>query len=133
MWDNYQTEMETEGKPIIPIDKSIINECDNLVVTRYPWRNFVNKAKIALFESEFNEFIIYCSIAAESFIKQITTPDIYGVEKDIVLKKLIKTGNNKVVDSYYNVILKYLFGKSLNEVNQELYKSMDTISNFVML
>jgi len=129
-WKNYQTEIENEGKPIISIDESIINECENLVVLGYPWRDYVAKAKIALFESEFNDCIIYCSIAAESFIKQVTAPSLYGLEKDIVLKRLIKAGNNKIIDSYYNVILKHMLGKSLKEVNQELYHSMDSMYKF---
>ncbi|GEN46740.1 hypothetical protein [Alkalibacillus haloalkaliphilus] len=129
-WDNYQTELETGSKQITPIDGSIVDECDNLVIVGSPWMEFVNKAKVALFESEFNDFIIYSSIAAEAFIKQLTEPKIYGMEKDIVLEKLMVAGNNKVINSYYNIILKYLTGHSLYEIDPKLYNSLHSIYKF---
>ncbi|WP_339180162.1 hypothetical protein [Oceanobacillus sp. FSL W7-1293] len=128
--DDYQIELEAIGRSIYSIDESIVNKCDQLRVLGHPWRTHLNKAKVALFESQFNEFIIYCSIASESFIKQLTMPKIYGLENDIILKKLVRTGNNKIVDSYYNVILKYIFGKSLEDVNPNLYKGMNTLYQF---
>lgn len=43
---------------------------------------------------------------------------------DIVLQKLIDIGKNNMVETYYKVILKYLFGKTLLEIDQSLYSNL---------
>ena len=57
----------------------------------------------------------------EAFIKKY----IYSKasKEDIVFEKLSSI-NYKYIDLYYNVLLKYLKGKSLKELNQECYNSL---------
>lgn len=79
---------------------------------------FLNKAKISIYQKDFYNFVIYICISAESFIQEY----IGQIEpsNDIVYNKL--TSNNyDYLDLYYNVLLKYLKGRSLSEIYQTGY------------
>lgn len=85
------------------------------------YEKYLDKAKISLYESAYEDFIIYLSIAVEAFIREYIGK--LASENDIVYRKL--TGrNNNYLDLYYNVLLKYLKGKSLNELHPDSYTLM---------
>ncbi|MBH0159641.1 hypothetical protein [Fictibacillus sp. 26RED30] len=115
-----------------PISEKLLDDYKGNYVVNFTWVTYINKATKALYKSEFEEFIIYCAIAAESFIKMfVSTGTLYPskFEDDIVLDKLISIGKNNMVDTYYKVILKYLYGVNLLELNQALFNNLKDIFN----
>ncbi|HAT4250462.1 hypothetical protein [Clostridium perfringens] len=93
---------------------------------------YINKAEKALYERNYNDFIIYCGIATEAFIRKYI--DSIAPKGDIVFNK-ISSLNFDYLDQYYNVLLKYLKGKSLKELDVRLYtnlKRMYTLRNAIM-
>ncbi|MFC4387741.1 hypothetical protein ACFOZ1_07925 [Gracilibacillus marinus] len=135
--DDYQ---ETAiNKKIKQINEEIISRTIHNEIIVGEWNKYLNKAQVALFESKYEECIINCAIAAEAFIKEVVGENsnarfMWGVGNDIVLDKLINS-NGKMVDKYYNVILKYLFKNSLLEVEPELHRNLTnifTVRNTIM-
>lgn len=117
--DNYMEEVMLQE--ITPLNNNILEPFRNgNHILKLIWHNYLNKATKAMYSSEYEEFIIYCAISAESFIKQL----VNITDKDIVLDKLIEVGKNQMVNTYYKIILKYLFGKSLIEVEEVLHKNL---------
>lgn len=108
------------------LDSSIFDEFDedNLPNIYTYYNKFIYKAKLFLFEAQYEDFIINLAIACESFIRHY----IYNIkpENDIVVKRLEST-NFKYIDLYYNVLLKYLKGKSLKEIKEDLYNNLTII------
>ncbi|WP_165476920.1 hypothetical protein, partial [Clostridioides difficile] len=80
------------------------------------FNEYIDKAEKALYEYNYENFIIYCSISVESFIIQYI--DEIANQDDIIYKQLEKTNSN-YINLYYNVLLKYLTGKSLIEVDKK--------------
>ncbi|UNT56852.1 hypothetical protein [Lysinibacillus capsici] len=118
--DNYME--ETMLEEITPLNNNILESFRNgNYILKLIWHNYLNKATKAMYSSEYEEFIIYCAISAESFIKQIVN---VANREDVVLDKLIEAGKNQMVHTYYKIILKYLFGKSLIEVEEVLHKNL---------
>ena len=85
---------------------------------------FLEKAKTALYESKINEAIIYGAIAQESFISKYIEDN--APESDIIYKKLHGI-NGHLMDLKYNVILKYLKNKSLKEINQSYWNTIQNL------
>ncbi|MDD9267857.1 hypothetical protein ACFPES_12545 [Paenibacillus sp. GCM10023248] len=86
---------------------------------------YLLRAKTALYEHKYHDAIIYAAISAESFIKSYFTY-VNNETNDIVLEQLTKS-NQYIVHSYYNVTLKYIRKKSLEEINSVLYKKISAI------
>ena len=121
--DNFMIDLENEK--IKPIDQEILHDINYLTVVNSIWSDYLNKANKALYESEYESFIIYCAIAAESFIKQMV--EFTESDEDLVLKKLKDSGKNQMVEVYYKVILKYLYGRNLLDVEPSLYTNLNSI------
>lgn len=125
-WTTYNDDFQTDLNLTLvnSLTQEIADKFSDTYIIKDVWIEYKNKAKRSLFGSEYTDFIVYCAIEAESFIKK-TVSFIEGkTDKDIVLNKLIDAGKNNFVDSYYKIILKYVTGKSLNEVEPELYRNL---------
>lgn len=126
-WNTYSDDFQTDIRltSVKALTQEIADKFSSTYIVRDVWIEYKNKAKRSLFSSEYTDFIIYCAIEAESFIKKtVNFIRERNADKDIVLDKLIDTGKNNFVDSYYKIILKYITGKSLNEVEPELYRNL---------
>lgn len=71
-----------------------------------------------------NESIIFAAIAEESFISKFIEDN--SPEADIVQNRLKKI-NGELMDLKYNIILKYLKGKSLKEINEDYWNTISSI------
>lgn len=124
--DDFQTDLRLTS--INALTQEIADEFIHTYIVRDVWIEYKNKAIRALYSSEYTDFIIYCAIEAESFIKKtVNYIRENKTEKDIVLDKLIDIGKNNFVDSYYKVILKYITGKILFEEEPKLYSILMSI------
>ncbi len=120
-------------------DKSITKINDNtfegyVIGTnrRHKYEKYLNKAKRCLYESNFEDAIVYGSIAAESFIRFY----IGNIEPegDIVFLRLIDAKYD-YIDTYYNIVLKYLKGTTLKGISESIYtrlKRMYDLRNAIM-
>ncbi|MDZ5474167.1 HEPN domain-containing protein [Bacillus sp. 31A1R] len=126
-WNTIQDDymVDLNSKNIKPLDKRLLDRLENRYVVNLTWHTYFNKATKAMYSSETEEFIIYCAIAAESFIKQLITNS--SDNQDVILNKLISNGRNNMVEMYFVVIMKYLYGVNLLEVQQGLYKNLKDI------
>lgn len=99
------------------IFEGFVEKVDHFDISKY----YLNKAEKALHEDDYDDFIIYCSISVESFIKtyigQLEPTD------DIIYKKLSQNSYD-YINQYYNILLKYLKGKSLNELDEAAYQHL---------
>ncbi len=87
---------------------------------------FLNKAEKVLYENKFEDFIIYCSISVESFIRRyIAKIEPVG---DIVFNHISKS-NYGYLNLYYNILLKYLKGKSLKELDEGVFTLLTRMYN----
>ncbi|GGA43155.1 hypothetical protein [Psychrobacillus lasiicapitis] len=122
--DNYMEEVKR--KEVKPINMDILSvfRNENSLILKPIWHNYLNKATKAMYSSENEEFIIYCAISAESFIKQLIKVNSNLKEKDIVLEKLTEVGKNQMVNTYFKIILKYLFGANLIDKEEVLHKNL---------
>ncbi|MER0279670.1 hypothetical protein ABRY18_05670 [Clostridioides difficile] len=85
------------------------------------FNEYIDKAEKALYEYNYENFIMYCGISVESFIKQHT----YKLaNKDDIVYNRLKKQSSYYIDLYYNVLLKYLTGKSLEEIDRKSYKCL---------
>lgn len=105
LWNTYNDDYQTDLRlmPVKSLSKEIVDEFGETYIIRDVWTEYRNKAKRALFSSEYIDFITYSAIEAESFIKK-TVNFLQGrkPEKDVVLAKLIETGKNNL----WNLIIK---------------------------
>lgn len=93
---------------------------------------YLNKAEKSLYERDFEDFIIYCSISVESFIRRYI--GLLEPNGDIIFNR-ISASNYDYLDQYYNVLLKYLKGKSLKELDGSAFthlKRMYNLRNSIM-
>ncbi|MCY8378391.1 hypothetical protein [Bacillus haynesii] len=122
--DNFMVDLYSDN--IKPINGDILEKFKDTYVVNSIWITYMEKANRAMYVSEYEEFIIYCAIAAESFIKQLvsTFPD----QNDVVLMKLKEVGrNNNIVETYYVTIMDYLCGTNLRKADEKLYKNLKDI------
>ncbi|MFL0251162.1 hypothetical protein ACJDT4_12065 [Clostridium neuense] len=93
---------------------------------------YLSKAEKSLYERSYEDFIIYCSIAVEAFIRRY----IGKLEpKDDIIFNRISVSNYDYLDQYYNVLLKYIKGKSLIELDENAFyhlKRMYKLRNAIM-
>lgn len=99
------------------IFEGFVEKVDHFDISKY----YLNKAEKALHEDDYDNFIIYCSISVESFIK-IYIGKLEPTD-DSIYKKLSKNRHN-YIKKYYNILLKYLKGKSLNELDKAAYQHL---------
>lgn len=88
------------------------------------YERYLDKAKICLYESLYDDFIINLSISVEAYIRNYVAT--IQPENDIILKRL-KTKDFKYLDLYYNVILKYLKKKSLIEIEESSFTLLNRL------
>lgn len=117
--DNYM--VGVNSNTIKPISDELLERYNTSYLVNQIWSDYLLKACKAMYQSEYENFIIYCAISAESFIKQLTQ---LNFENDIVLQKLVEAGKNQMVDTYFKVIVKYLYGKNLLEIEECLYENL---------
>lgn len=92
----------------------------------------LNKAKKSMYEENYEEFLIYCAISTESFIKEYITK--LEPKDDIIYNKLSRLKSD-YLDKYYNLLLKYVKGYSLQEMDEACFtilKRMYNLRNSVM-
>ncbi|CCF16472.1 hypothetical protein BLGI_4441 [Brevibacillus laterosporus GI-9] len=82
---------------------------------------FVEKALHGLYSGRFYDAIIFAAIAQESFITKYIEDN--AIQEDIIYKKLNEI-NGHLMDLKYNVLLKYIKGKSLVEIDPALYSAV---------
>ncbi|MFF0828700.1 hypothetical protein ACFYU8_18155 [Brevibacillus sp. NPDC003359] len=82
---------------------------------------FIEKALHGLYSGSFYDAIIFAAIAQESFITKYI--DDNANREDIIFKKLNEI-NGHLMDLKYNVMLKYIKGKSLIEIDPALYSAV---------
>ncbi|MBU3157729.1 hypothetical protein LL037_25635 (plasmid) [Clostridium estertheticum] len=87
---------------------------------------YLNKAEKSLYERCYEDFIIYCSISVESFIRRYIGK--LEPEGDIVFNR-ISSSTYDYLDQYYNVLLKYLKGKSLKELDEKAFTHLKRMYN----
>lgn len=124
--DNYMEPGSKVGRG--KIYDTIFNDYETREENQYIVSDqFLAKAKTALRESKLYDSIIFAAVAQESFISKYIEDN--AKESDIVYKKLTSL-NGQLMELKYNVILKYIKGKSLPEINQSYY---DTIRGIYQL
>lgn len=69
--DNFMVDLYSDN--IKPINGDILEKFKDTYVVNSIWITYMEKANRAMYVSEYEEFIIYCAIAAESFIKQLVS------------------------------------------------------------
>jgi hypothetical protein len=109
--------------------KSINTECFNEYNFYY---EYLNKAKKAIYEAHYADVIIFSSIAVESFIKYFINS--IRPEDDIIVNYLAEKDND-YLNLYFNILLKYIKGKSLKEISEKTYtllKRMYLLRNAIM-
>lgn len=118
--DNFMVDLYSNS--LKPIDQNMLEEYKDKYIVHFTWNTYINKANKAIYTSEYEEFIIYCAIAAESFIKQFVGANPLRPSRadDVVLNKLMTVGKSNMVDTYFKVILKYLFGTNLLEMDEKI-------------
>lgn len=79
---------------------------------------YLNKAKKSMYEENYEEFLIYCAISTESFIKEYITK--LEPKNDIIYNKLSRLNSN-YLDKYYNLLLKHVKGYSLQEMDEACF------------
>lgn len=110
---------------IKPVNDEMLKSFCNTYLVKPIWKDYFNKAHQSIYECQYENFIIYSAICAESFIKSTIHSYIdLDTNKDIVLKKFIEIGKKNMVEVYYKYILKYLFGKNLLEIDESLYSNL---------
>ena len=127
---NYYMESDFEG--VKEVNDNIFDSFDANENYYNTADYYLNKSEKSLYERNYEEFIIYCSISVESFIKNYI--EKIKPNKDIVYGKLASLRYD-YIDKYYNVLLKYLKGKSLKELNEGAFthlKNMYTLRNEIM-
>ncbi|MDZ4427791.1 hypothetical protein ORL82_26380, partial [Bacillus cereus] len=85
---------------------------------------FLEKAKSSLYELRIHDAIVFAAIAQESFISKYIEDN--APKSDIVYNKL-KTINGQLMDLKYNVILKHIKNKSLQEINDSYWNTISDI------
>jgi len=121
--DNFMTDLDPQN--IKSLNNKILDEYKEKHIVHSVWPTYLNKANKAMYLSEYEDFIIYCAIAAESFIKQLVNHS--STQGDVIFNKLKSVGKSQMVDTYFNIIMKYLYKTNLNEVKPELYKTVKDI------
>lgn len=128
----YSNDYRLNYSNIIDVNDNIFNDFDSNKKYIEKYELYLNKAEKCLYEREYDDFIIYSSIAVESFIRRYVSE--IEPDKDIVYKR-ISSSNYDYLDQYYNVILKYLRGTSLKEKDKTTYmylKRMYNLRNAIM-
>lgn len=116
------------------LDENIFNGFDCNINYNEPKRLYIRRAEKAIYEGDYDQFIVYASIAVEAFADKYINEITKGKSKDIVLNAINKT-NSDYLNKYYNILLKYLLGKSLieeKENNYTLIKRMYKLRNALM-
>lgn len=121
--DNFMTDLDPHN--IKSLNNKILDEYKDKHIVHSVWPTYLNKANKAMYLSEYEDFIIYCAIAAESFIKQLVNHS--STQGDAIFNKLKSVGKSQMVDTYFNIIMKYLYKTNLKEVKPELYKTIKDI------
>lgn len=129
--DNY---MESDsGVGGSKIYDSFFDDFETFVKSKYSTSfQFLDKAKASLYDLRIYEAIIFAAIAEESFITKYIEDN--APQNDIIFNKLNEINGN-LMDLKYNVIFKYLKGKSLIEINQSYWNAVLGIyklRNFIM-
>ncbi|MED2796906.1 hypothetical protein P4244_04780 [Bacillus thuringiensis] len=122
--DSFMVNINTQ-----PLNNDLLR---NYLITEKNWKkisqDYLHKAKTALFEDDYPDAIIYASISAESFIKSyISSITVNEHKDDIIFEKLINSSGQYILDSYYNVILKYVRGKSLIEIDEIGHQKLSSL------
>lgn len=118
----------------IPVHENIFEGFDPSVNYNEPKRIYIKKAEKAIYEGNYDQFIVYASIAVEAFADKYIGGIISKRSEDIVLDAIMNI-NYDYLNKYYNILLKYLLGKSLKEEKQSNYtylKRMYTLRNALM-
>lgn len=130
---NYTEYYMNDGyRGIKEVDEKVFDNLDtegNYVSVPF---DYLNKSQKSLYDRNYEDFIINCSISVESFIRGYIGQ--IEPENDIVYNKLSALNHN-YLDKYYNILLKYLKGKSLNELDEASYthlKRMYSLRNAIM-
>lgn len=89
------------------------------------WTTYINKAHKSIYLSEYEDFIIYSAIAAESFIKQLVNNS--ASKEDIIFKKLTDVGKSQMVETYFRHIMKHLYDVDLYKVETGLFNNLKSI------
>ncbi|QSX23922.1 hypothetical protein [Priestia megaterium] len=119
--DNFMIDLEIDN--IKPLNKNILNEYEDIKSTI--WSTYLNKADKAIYLSEYEDFLIYCAIAGESFIKKLIEEN-HPLE-DETLKKLKEKGKRSMVKSYFIEIMKYLYNVDFSKEKPKLYQNLQII------
>ncbi|KNF07835.1 hypothetical protein CLPU_11c00030 [Gottschalkia purinilytica] len=128
--DHYMTDIKF--KKVTEVNDEFFNSFNVTNEINKKYVIYLNKARIALFEADYEDFIIYCSISVEAFIRQYICE--LAPEDDIIYNRLSNL-NYDYLDQYYNILLKYLKGKSLKELEPKSYtflKRMYSLRNAIM-
>lgn len=92
------------------------------------WEDFLLDAKVALKESDLHRAMLYTAIACETFIKQYTQ---IAATKQGISKVFWDYINSRETDiraiRYFGPILHLVTGRSLEDEENELYKSLERI------
>ncbi len=116
--------METDA--VDKIKENTFDDFESYSAELPHYEKYLDKARISLHEKIYENFIIYLSIVVEAFIREYVGK--LALENDIIYDRLTSRSDN-YLDLYYNVLLKYFKGKSLNELHPDSYTLMKRMYN----
>lgn len=102
------------------LEENTFEQFDNTKEYNEPKYMYLKKSQRAIFEGNYEEFIIYASISVEAFIDKYIGEKSVANNDDIIFKALSNI-NNDYINKYYNLLLHHFTGKSLQKNRPNSY------------
>lgn len=64
---------DLESYNFTPINNHLLNKYKDTYLANQIWSDYIKKATNSIYKSEYDNFIIYSAISAESFIKELVS------------------------------------------------------------